>query len=332
MSLRESGRNRKKESVSPVWWSRKTALDDAIVEEEPQQIEGEIWEEEVEEVAAQLRIELPPQMPKNAIAIGNDYLGHRFTISFPSTIPDYFSEYHVSGSSDGIESVVYYQSGSNGYLEFAMDGIYVVDQTYQDECLYLNLFLPREAYDKIVVIDAGHGGSKPGAVQGDVMEKDIDLSIVQKIKEIFDEQEPDIGVFYTRLDDSAPTLEERVALANELRADLFISIHNNTSVKDKSLKGTQVLYRSTDSDALTSKRLARICLDEVVAALGSDSVGLLKGDKIHIIGNSKVPVALIEVGFMTNAKELALLNSDAYQMKAAEGVHQAIVRAFEEGY
>ena len=57
-----------------------------------------------------------------------------------------------------------------------------------------------------------------------------------------------------------------------------------------------------------------------------------KGNDIYIIRTSEVPVALIEVGFMTNGEELAKLNSPDYQKQVAEGIYQAILRAFDEGY
>jgi N-acetylmuramoyl-L-alanine amidase len=70
----------------------------------------------------------------------------------------------------------------------------------------------------------------------------------------------------------------------------------------------------------------------VTAALGSKDIGLVKGDSIYIIRTSEVPVALIEVGFMTNREELANLNTQEYQKLAAQGIYNAIEQAFEEGY
>ena len=67
-------------------------------------------------------------------------------------------------------------------------------------------------------------------------------------------------------------------------------------------------------------------------ALESRDKGLVEGDEIYIIRTSEVPVALIEVGFMTNQEELNLLNSTDYQKKAAEGVYDAVLDAFAKGY
>ena len=177
----------------------------------------------------------------------------------------------------------------------------------------------------------GHGGRAVGANKQGINEKDIDLAIVLKLKEIFDNSDQNIGVYYTRTDDSNPTFDQRVQLANKSDADLFISIHNNStrSGRMSGTSGTQVMYDETSE---ASRQFAQICLEEVTGRIGSRDKGLVEGDSIYIIRTSEVPVALIEVGFMTNKDELEKLNSDAYQRETAEGVYQAVLRAFEEGY
>lgn len=135
-----------------------------------------------------------------------------------------------------------------------------------------------------------------------------------KLKEIFDNSDQNIGVYYTRTDDSNPTFDQRVQLANKSDADLFISIHNNStrSGRMSGTSGTQVMYDETSE---ASRQFAQICLEEVTGRIGSRDKGLVEGDSIYIIRTSKVPVALIEVGFMTNKDELEKLNSDAYQRR-----------------
>ena len=80
-----------------------------------------------------------------------------------------------------------------------------------------------------MVVDAGHGGRAPGATKQGINEKDIDLGIVLQLKAIFDNSDENIGVYYTRTDDSNPTFDQRVQLANKSQADLSISIHNNST-------------------------------------------------------------------------------------------------------
>ena len=215
-----------------------------------------------------------------------------------------------------------------------MDHVYELKTEYDSAYYYFDFLTPQEVYDKVVVIDAGHGGRAPGANKQGVNEKEIDLDIVLQLKKILDEDDHNIGVYYTRTDDSNPTFDQRVQLANKSDADLFISVHNNSDATGNftKVKGTQVMYSESDDAKLSSKKLAEICLKNVVDTTGSENRGLLKGDSIYIIRTSKVPVALIEVGFMTNYKELDLLNSTSYQKKAAEGIYNAINEAFQEGY
>ena len=214
--------------------------------------------------------------------------------------------------------------------------MFEVQSTFADGYLYIDFLAPHDIYDKVVVIDAGHGGRMPGATIQNKCEKDIDLAIVLQLKQIFEENPNDkIGVYYTRTDDSNPSFEQRVELANKADADIFISVHNNSTVSGKmsSVNGTAVMYDELREETPQgTKALAQICVDEVSGVLGSRNRGIINGNEIYIIRNSKVPVALIEVGFMTNQAELNNLTSEDYQKKAAQGIYNAIMRAFNEGF
>lgn len=279
----------------------------------------------------QLSIRLPEGVEGESVQVANDYVTQTIRVVIPNTDMEYFSNYPIAGSSNYIDTLSYAKQGDEGIIEIVTDQVYELNTDYDDNFYYFNFLTPQEVYDKVVVIDAGHGGRAPGATKQGVKEKNIDLAIVLQLKEIFEESNDNIGVYFTRTDDSNPTFDQRVQLANKANADLFISIHNNStgSGRMSDTRGTQVMYSETSE---VSKNLAQICLEEVTAELGSRNKGLVKGDKIYIIRTSEVPVALIEVGFMTNQEELALLKTEEYQRQAAQGVYNAILRAFDEGY
>lgn len=289
--------------------------------------------EEEEGLDSQLKIDLPRELEEDEVRIENDYVTQTVYIRFAGGVDDYFSEYSIKGSSDHIAALLYYKDGGDGVIALTLDSVYELSKEYDSGSLFLDFVDPHEVYEKIVVVDAGHGGRAPGAVKMGVAENDIDLAIALELKKLFDSEET-IGVYYTRLTDKNPTLEQRVQLANRLDADLFVSIHNNSSATGNftNTNGTQVLYSESDTSEHSSKRFAQICQDNVVKALQSRNIGLLDGDDIYIIRNSKVPVALIEVGFMTNYEELDKLKDQQYQAKAAEGIYRAVAEAFEEGY
>lgn len=311
---------------------------DSIEEEEPieEKLDGEkgliIDSEHMQEHT--LRIELPIGMNYSDVSVYNEYLTGMLYVKFPYIREDFFSLHRVFGNSSDILSLVFYKEGERGVIAARLKQFYEVREKYNNGFLELTFVSPRELYEKIVVIDAGHGGDAPGAVKNGIKEKDIDLLIVKQLKSIFDVSQDKIGVYYTRLDDTNPSFEHRVGLANRVGADLFISVHNNSSGNGRysSLNGTLVMYKDADTSEFSSKKFANICLKETTEMLGSKNNGLLKGDEIYIIRNSQVPVALIEVGFMTNQEELKKLNTEEYQRKAARGIYDSIIKAFEEGF
>lgn len=113
--------------------------------------------------------------------------------------------------------------------------------SYLGICLVL-LFLPwtmsrTEAKDFVVVIDAGHGGHDPGAIGKISKEKNINLEVALKLGRQIENSCKDVKVVYTRKKDVFVTLNRRAEIANEAKADLFISIHTNALAKNKTMQG-----------------------------------------------------------------------------------------------
>ncbi len=296
------------------------------------------FEEEIigEAFTQQLRLKLPENVSAEDVIIENRYITQTVSIQIPSADEDYLYEYPMVGKSNHIDNLDYESNGNRGVLEITLDEVFEVQSTFDEQYVYLDFLTPQEVYDKVVVIDAGHGSRAPGAIKQGIYEKNIDLAIVLELKAIFDADEnSNIGVYYTRTEDSNPTFDQRVQLANKSHANLFLSIHNNSTKSGRfsSISGTSVMYdeKKTETE-LGSKQLAEICLEELTGVLGSSNKGVVSGNDIYIIRTAEVPVALIEVGFMTNQQELSSLNSPEYQKQAAQGIYQAILRAFEEGF
>ncbi len=283
------------------------------------------------EFEQQLCIELPQGMTLDEVIIENDYVKQLITIRIPDVEDNYFLEHPLLGRSNNINDLYM----ANGRIEITMDAVYEPECTVEDGRLYLDFLQPQDIYDKVVVIDAGHGGGAPGAIKQGIMEKDINLAIVKELKELLDKNDRNIGVYYTRTEDVNPTFEQRAQLGGKAGANLFISIHSNSTVDGlmSSYNGTEVMYDELKSEeGFSSKRLAQICLEEATEAMGSKNNGVTYGNSIYIIRNSEVPVALVEVGFMTNQQELNKLTSQDYQKKAAQGIYRAILRAIDEGF
>lgn len=274
----------------------------------------------------QIRLMLPQNVTSAGVTIDNYHVDRTIAITINGIGKDYFSEYPMRGNADNIVDVTYDSENLVGVIELVMDDVVEVQMTSEGEYIYLDFVDPHQVYDKVIVVDAGHGGNVPGATKMGVNEKDLDLQIVLELKKLFDRCDKNIAVYYTRTDDSNPSFADRVGLANDSGADVFLSIHNNSTASGRmsSINGTEVMYEGGDTTG-ESKKFAGICLDKLLDALGSKSKGTVVGDEVYIIRESKAPVALVEVGFMTNVKELENLQDKEYQRKAAAALYDAVL-------
>ena len=290
-----------------------------------------LGDENLGEMNHQLRMELPSDVSPDDVEVTEQALYKSITISIPGVDENYIYSYPLVGSSDHISDFIFDSAGGNGVFEIITDSVYVLNMTVEGQYIYFDFLDPHEIYDAIVVVDAGHGGKDGGCSNGGVVEKDLNLAITEKMKDYFNLQEYNIGVYYTRESDFNPTYKNRVGLANDLNADLFLSVHINSTSSGRvsKINGSEVMYRSSDASGL-SRAFSQNCLDSMLQTLGSNSKGLVAGDEIYIIRNSNVPVALAEIGFITNNEEKAKMASEDYQQKAAESLYNAIIKTLKE--
>lgn len=280
-------------------------------------------------VTSYLKIPLPAEVMEEDITLENSYINQAITISINNIDKDFFADNPLVGSSDHISDIVYSTTDNVAQIELLLDSVYEYSTEYIDNSLNISFIEPRSQYDKIVVIDPGHGGKDNGTEHFNTLEKEVNLEIVLKLKELLDAS--DIKAYFTRLDDTKPDNATRVEFANNLKADFFISVHNNGDKTASSSNGTEVLYNDNEENVtFGSEALAQICQEELVKELGSRDRGIVSGSDIKIIRLAEVPVALVEVGFITNKTEAANLSSESYQEKAAQAIYNSIVRAYEE--
>ena len=183
-----------------------------------------------------------------------------------------------------------------------------------------------EEKQKLIVIDAGHGDEDPGSSISNVDEKDLNLQIALKLKSALEEE--GYEVMMTRSDDTYLTLTERAEFANEVEADLFISIHQNSYIDDSTVSGIEVYYNEstkTESDEV----LAQFIQTELVETTGARDRGIRAYDELVVTRKTEMPAGLVELGYMTNKSELSLLQSDAYQYKLVTGMVNGINQFFE---
>lgn len=173
---------------------------------------------------------------------------------------------------------------------------------------------------KIIVIDAGHGGKDAGAVFGTLFEKSINLDIAKRLNKLLVNAGYD--VIMTRKTDKYIELSERARIANDYKADLFISIHNNSM--PSGFAGPMTLYNSRDiSQDFSSKDLAEI-IQTRLEGLGTGSIGIRERNELSVLKQTKMPAIIAEVGCMSNSKEKTLLMKASFRQKVAKLLFEAI--------
>ncbi|MBP3569123.1 MAG: N-acetylmuramoyl-L-alanine amidase [Lachnospiraceae bacterium] len=224
------------------------------------------------------------------------------------------------------------EDGVTTEVSLKFDLCYVPEVTEQEEYYIINLKKYSEVYDKIVVIDAGHGGKDPGAGAENyrVAESDIALKLLLYLKEYL-ETNTDIHVFCTRTEDVYPTLQERADLALGLEADLFISWHCNAAETTRK-NGTEVIFNAEQGreDTFNSRKFAERCLEKLVKALGTKDGGISNRQDLHIVRRATMPVVLIETAYLSNSKDLKILKDDEKLQEAAHAVYEVVLEAFEQ--
>jgi len=212
-----------------------------------------------------------------------------------------------------------------------------------------------------IVIDAGHGGHDTGTIgPTGLMEKDLCLDVALRLGKIIEQHLPGADVIYTRSDDTFIPLEERTNIANQAKADLFISIHANSS-NDSGARGIETYYLNLKGTAEAmevaarenataqegvhdlqdlvkkiaqtekideSKEFAEDIQDSLAKRIQKSSKtvrnrGVRKAPFVVLIG-ADMPSILTEISFLSNPADEKLLKQPEQRQKVAEGLYQGI--------
>lgn len=191
-----------------------------------------------------------------------------------------------------------------------------------------------------VIIDAGHGGEDGGAEVDGILEKDINLSIADKLADtlrlcgvrVTEIRDEDISVY----DDSAQSLREkkvsdlkhRVEIVNGSENNILVSIHQN-KFDNSAYSGAQVFYSSNNDK---SRVLAESIRNSVVSLLQNDNTRELKpaNSDIYLLDNATVPAVIVECGFLSNDEERAKLLDSGYQSEMAYSIAMGVLEYIDQ--
>lgn len=198
---------------------------------------------------------------------------------------------------------------------------------------------PPSIQGKVIVIDPGHGKIQPGGWSdpgalgpSGLQERDVNTDIAWKLYEIL--QREGATVIMTRTGSSTNLdLAGRAQIANDANADIFVSIHCNSSTNPAIAGTSTYFYAPWDSilgaQRASRQRLATLVQQELVANLGRRNIGILEAN-FAVLRETRVPSILVETAFISNREEEQLLATEEFRAKAAEGIAKGIMRYFAE--
>lgn len=184
---------------------------------------------------------------------------------------------------------------------------------------------------KKIVIDAGHGGSDSGAIGlYGVREKDWTLKTAKACADYL--TKAGAIVIMTRTTDVYPTLQDRANLSNNKNAAFFCSIHYN--------KGGNVINSATGElsgtgvevfkgEGAYANRASQNVLNSILQGFNLRNRGTKDGTQLYVVRNTSAPAILVEGGFLSNSKDVSLLNNDAGLKKMGEQIAKGIISTFE---
>lgn len=235
--------------------------------------------------------------------------------------------YGIISANDTFVSGIIVQNTTDGNTQFVINENAIVATKIEvdEQEIRIKIMSPRDVYNKVVVIDPGHGKTDPGASGNGLVEKEVNLDIALRVCDLL-EANDNIKVYATRVDDSYPTNVNRAKMANGV-ADLFVSIHQNSNTS-ATPNGTEVLYtvHSTDvSGKLTSQIAAQFIQNYLVKALETTDRGIKNRTDLIVLNQTTVPAVLIETAFLSNQADADKLSQDSYKDAAAQAIYSAIV-------
>ncbi|MFN3728472.1 MAG: N-acetylmuramoyl-L-alanine amidase [Fimbriimonadaceae bacterium] len=186
---------------------------------------------------------------------------------------------------------------------------------------------------KIIVVDAGHGGSDPGAQHrpSGTNEKDLTLTISKELTAHLIKE--GVTVVVTRPRDTRVTLQERTDMANRNKADLFVSVHINSNTVADSRSGNMTFYHKQDP---IGKLLAECIQNEIAKVSGIPTMGVWSDQRIYdsgfaVLRNSKMPAVLLELGFINHRHDRARMTKPDFAPTIAAAVVRGLKVYFGDG-
>ncbi len=257
-----------------------------------------------------------------------DKSGTVYTVTFPSKNADleegfldiddeYLKSFEVRKNWNGTTSMIFRGQSRNKYLIYTRDSGNTA----------ITVAKASDVDRKLVLIDAGHGGTATGAYFGKLYEKDLNLDIAKRLDALLEGK--GIDTYMIRSDDSNVDNYERAYIANMLGAELFISIHNNAA-GSKDIKGIMTLFYPSTKKGFTGRELAKIIQQDLLVTLNNKDLNVRSRPDLIVLRETYMPAAIAEIAFVSNSTDRANLQKESYRQKAAQSLYSSVVKALNK--
>ena len=276
--------------------------------------------------ANKLYLQKKDTIQTGSVQVNDHYLDGYTDVVLPGDYSQTFGSGTYDINNGVIKSIQVSTSGGKTTIRFNQSRISCYSITEEQDRYVISVKNPQDVYSKVLLLDAGHGGSDPGASGNGLTEKNLNLTIMQKVANYLDGS--GIKVYVTRNSDTYPTNSSRAQNANAI-ADAMVSIHMNSG--SAVANGTEVLYKNHSNDTgsnLTSQQLAQLIQNSIVSATGNTNRGTKLRTDLLILNTTTVPAVIVETVFISNPGDALKISQTDYQNKIAKAIADAIKEAF----
>ncbi|MDE7251832.1 MAG: N-acetylmuramoyl-L-alanine amidase [Acetatifactor sp.] len=279
-------------------------------------------------------IPLEENTKPESVVVENRYMDKELRILIKGAHEDFYGGHTVQGDITSIQRAYWERQRNGVLLRIQMNAIYEYRTSMDGNILRVEVCDPHEIYRMLVVIDPAGGGpisANPGVADyRNQIAAGIMLEVGKRLPEQLDNS--NIRLYFTRTADEDISPERRAALVEDVGADLFLYI-DTAADEDTSQYGIRGYYNeSYFIPGFGNVELADLVTRKVTLACGNRAIGLEPAGEESVLQNIRVPAAGIELGYMTNEQESALLSQSDYQERLAAGIAEALREVYTNYY
>lgn len=274
------------------------------------------------------RIPLPKDVKAEDVAMENCYTEGELWLCIKSEETGFYENNALSGDTSIIREGSSGAQEGNILLRLKMQRVMEYRSTLEGDALVVSYYEPGELYDHIVVLDPLDSGDKAPAGEN-VQDRDVTLAIAGLVQKNLSLE--GVKIYLTRTDDRALSEEGRLALIDQVGADIYVGIDVSSEQDDPDKYGILCYYNDDYFiPGLENVSLADMAARETATASSNRALGLLPAGKNSLLRRIEIPAAQLSVGYLSNTQESLLLGQESYQEKLAEGILAALAKACRE--